>query len=365
MDGAGRGVDARCDADLLGHAPPFGGSAGSVFRAGRLRRFAAAAARLGASWASRCFLLLLAGLLCPSAAVADGTIFPPAISVGLVPPVGFSLAPGRPSFLRGDGASIVVAELPAGVEAQLALGVTPPGLLRAGMIETGRREVALAQARRGLLLTVKHLLVSGASSQTVSSWILLAAGEGVVAVVTATVPSEQPDPADVEAIERSLMTVRFRHLELAERRAALPFSFIEAEGLRFAGAFGGSAVILTPSGRIGSGAASSSLVISLSLRPVRSAEGESAAARSAMQTLAGLTELRIEREERISLRAGGGIVLEARARDQGSGRDVQVAQWLIWLPDGRTFRGVLQADRGEYGRVLPAAARVMDSLALR
>ncbi|MFQ3622908.1 MAG: hypothetical protein SNJ73_05115, partial [Acetobacteraceae bacterium] len=227
------------------------------------------------------------------------------------------------------------------------------------------REVSLAEQRRGLLLTVTHRVASGGSAQTVSTWILLAAGEGVVGVVTATVPSERPDAADAEAIERSFATVCFRPLDAAARRAALPVSFTEAEGLRFAGSSGGSAAILTPSGRLGGGAAPTLLVIALSLRPVRAAEGDSAVARSAMQTVAGLTKLRIEREERISLRAGGGILLQGTARDRDTGRQVRVAQSLLWLPDGRTLRGVLQAQPIEYERLLPAAARVMESVSLR
>lgn len=301
-------------------------------------------------------LLALAGV-----ARADA-IFPPGSALGLEPPPGFVPAIGFTGFERpADGASLVLVEAPPEACADMRAAMAARDRLAVQGIEFSEsRPFALASGE-GQLFTGVHRTANGPYAK----WALVACGGTATALVTAQVFGFPPGYAVAEEIEAVLATLAFRPLTLEDRRAALAFTFAEAEGLVLREVAGGGTAVLTPPDAPRA-PATPVVLIDAAREPAPAAADEEAVARQMARPRGAYANIEVLAEQRAPF-AGreDAIRIDLRALDRSAGRPVRVLQFVAFRASGGYIRLLATALDSDFAGLLPAFERIAASVEVK
>ncbi len=282
----------------------------------------------------RLFAGLMVGLCLILPAHAADPVFAKGGSVGLVPPAGMTPSELVQGFEdRGARASILIAEMPPPAYQEVRDSFSnAAALAKQGVTIEKRRDVELAGGVKGQLLSG----FQSVGTVALRKWILLAAGEGTTALVTAQLPDEAsaryPDPA----IEQALLSVVFRPPPTTEELLAkLPFRVSPLEGYRVVKVLGGSAVLLDQGPERRAGWRRPAL-FRRRLRHGRRARRRSAELRAAGRRLGAgrARDSGWSAAGRCASPASRASRSSPRARTSKTGKPVKVAQWISF---GRSF----------------------------
>lgn len=292
----------------------------------------------------------VAGVLLAISTLAQ-LVFPPGSSLGLTPPSGMTPSRGFTGFQGPNNASIVMAELRGAEFARLGTEMTAAQLATRGMIERSRRDFPLPGGT-GLLIEGEQRVDVAGGPITMTRWLLLVPATGMVGMVTLQLPQADATPEKRAEIERALATVVVRIEDVTARRAALPFAFTDAPGLRLVETMAGtSAVLMPPGSPFGTPEATRHpmLMIVTSVSRATIPPGtEAALADTQLRRIAGTPDLTIAPSESGTLAGHASVLLRAEGTPARGAKPLRYAQWLAVLPDGRNHG---RAGAGALGQV--------------
>ena len=308
-------------------------------------------------------LLAALGLIASaSLALAAEAAFPPAGSVGLVPPPGMTPAKAFAGFEHRSGASILIAEMPAEAYGPLVEKFTPEAL-RATGFEAREAGMPLGVVGgEGRVLRGRQ----AANGLAYAKWVAVVRGGAATGLVTVQVPEAARGQVPDEAVEAALSTIAFRSPgSLADQMAALPYGVGDLAGFRPVRTLMGNALMLTDGPKdIDPDGVQPMIVVAPSLGRAAVPTGqEGAFARKALASFREIKDVTVTGEERTS--RDGAVVHRLRAAgvDPKSGRAVVLTQTIRFDPAGYLrILGLAPADRTE---ALARAERVAASVTMR
>ncbi|WP_052341604.1 hypothetical protein [Salinarimonas rosea] len=262
----------------------------------------------------------------------DQVTFLPGASIGVAPLPGM-----RPSsrFLGfenpQDGTFIALITAPAEEWDAISQRYSPENLPAQGYSEPVREEIAVEGASEAFMVSGEQRLQQ---SLTVDKWVVAARTPEQVALVIAQRVPLQPAYTR-QAIEAALETIALRAPPgLEEQIAALPFAIGDRAGFRAVRVTGGNSVLLTQGEDNVVQAADQPVVIVAASQEISPPEDRrDDFARRALQGLAGLTDVRIERSQ--GFRQGNADWHEIQATaTEPSGVPVVVQQTLRFTDSG-------------------------------
>lgn len=258
-----------------------------------------------------------------AAARAADVQYPKGSHLGLVPPPGLQLDPGKPGFRDPDNnVTILLLELP------------PPAYqgIRGAMITSKAKEHGIIIDRRETLFTPAGALLLSAGEDTTHKarkWMLLGEMPGFTALVMVDIPDTAKSRYPDSAIYAALKTLSLRKVPIAEQLSLLPFKLTDLAGFRIVAVMGRSAVVLTAGGSdeihdadqphllIGIGAA----------RTVPSSDWPRLAELMFIN-VPGYTDKRITDSEMIRIDGTPAYEVRGEAKDAVTNSPVQMVQWL-------------------------------------
>jgi hypothetical protein len=281
----------------------------------------------------RLFASLMVGLCLILPAHAADPVFAKGGSVGMVPPAGMIPSELVQGFEdRGARASILIAEMPPPAYQEVRDSFSnAAALAKQGVTIEKRRDVDLAGGVKGQLLSG----FQSVGTVALRKWILLAAGDGTTALVTAQLPDEASARYPDAAIEQALLSVVFRPPPTTEELLArLPFRVSPLEGYRIVKVLGGSAVLLTKGPNdVLDGADQPYFVAAYGMGDVRDDDRPSFA-RRAVASVPGVREIRLERGGPLRIAGQPGFEIIAKGEDVKTGKPVKLAQWISFGRSG-------------------------------
>jgi hypothetical protein len=305
-------------------------------------------------------VLALLALAWPAHAV--DVVFPAGSRVGLAPPPG--VTPSRGFFGFEDGpnnVAIVVSALPPEAYDELARSTSATALKQRGLTFEKREELTLA-AGKGFLVIARQEV----EHMKLRKWIVAVAASDLTALVTVQVPDAAGEAYPEAAIHAALSSVTVRStVPVEEQLTLLPFTVGELAKFRVGGVMAGRAVILTDSAIDALGpAVDPHLVVAIAPGGPAQATDRDNFARDVFASIPNLRDVRLTSSE--PLRVGGqqGHQIMARGKDNRTGDDVTVVQWLRF--GGGAYLHMVGVARTDAW--VPAYARfrqVRDSIDLR
>ena len=300
-------------------------------------------------------LLALAFTLVVSAACAD-PVFPPGSRIGLVPPAGMTPGAAFQGFEdRATGAMLVVTELSAQSYARVAQDFAPEQM-RAGGMETIARETLALPSGEGLLVVARQT----ENGVAMRKWALLALADDMTAVVIATLPEAARDAYPDVALRAAFASVVVRgKLPPDEMLAVLPYRLADLGGFRLLRATPDGTAVLTfgPNDTTLPAEQPYFMVAPRAVEPPQPAERDRFAQR-ALMGFVNRPDLRIVTSEQLRIGGAPGHQIIAVGKDDRSGDDLVLVQWL------RFGSGVLQmfgiARRDQWDAVLPRMRALRD-----
>ncbi|MEH3143811.1 MAG: hypothetical protein PGN34_00260 [Methylobacterium frigidaeris] len=308
---------------------------------------------------------VLGGLVAALVALPAGAaepVFPPAASVGLVPPSGMTPAKGFAGFEHRSGASIIIVEMPPEAYGQISEKFTPEALRATGFLVKGEAEALPVAGGEGRLLRGTQ----SANGLTYAKWVAVAKGAAGTGLVTVQVPEAASKQVSGPAVEAALRTIAFRaKAGIAEQMAALPYRVDETAGFRPVAVFAGNGLLLTDGPKdVDPDRSQPVVIVTPSLGKVAVGPGqESAFARKALATLKDLTDVAVTDEERTT--RGGSVVVRLRGTgtDAKSGRPLAMSQTMVF--DGPGYLRIVAFADPDKADALARAERVAASVSPR
>ena len=306
---------------------------------------------------------LVAGLVASTApALAAEPVFPPAGSLGLVPPPGMNPAGSFAGFEHRSGASIILVEMPPEAWDQINGKFTPEALAPFGFRVRGGPEPVPVAGGEGFVLRGTQ----SANGLSYTKWVAVVRGGAGTGLVTVQVPEKAAKQLPPPAVEAALRTIAFRpKASLTDQVAALPYTVGDMAGFRPMGVFAGNGLRLTEGPKDGDPEREQPVVIvtpSLGQVPVP-AGGEVAYARRLFTAQKDLRDVAITDEERSTRGEAVVVRLRGTGTDAKNGRTLGVIQTTVF-DGGRYLRVVGFADAGR-ADALARAERVAASVAMR
>jgi hypothetical protein len=297
-----------------------------------------------------------------SLAFAAEAVFPPAGSVGLVPPPGMTQAKAFSGFEHRSGASILITEMPAEAYGQLVEKFTPAALRASGFEARDAGASLSVSGGEGRVLRGRQ----AANGQSYAKWVAVVRGGAGTGLVTVQVPEAARGQVSDEAVEAALATIAFRAPgSLADQMAALPYRVGDLAGFRPVRTLMGNALMLTDGPKdIDPDGAQPLVVVAPSMGRAAVPEGqEGAFARKALATFRDIRDVTITDEERTAREGAVVHRLRATGTDAKSGRPVAVTQTIRF--DGPGYLRVLGLAPADRAEALARAERVAASVATR
>ncbi|TGE01751.1 hypothetical protein [Methylobacterium nonmethylotrophicum] len=301
------------------------------------------------------------GLFSAPALAADA-VFPPAGSVGLVPPAGMTPSKAFAGFEHRSGASILITEMPAEAYGLLVEKFTPEALRASGFSAQRAGEALAVAGGEGRVLRGSQ----AANGVTYAKWVAVVRGGTGTGLVTVQVPETARGQVPDAAVEAALATIAFRAPgSLADQLAALPYTVGDLAGFRPVRTLMGNALMLTDGPKdVDPDGTQPMVVVAPSMGRAAVPEGqEGAFARRALATFREIKDVTITEESR-AIRDGAVVVrLRAAGADAKTGRPMAVTQVIRF--EGPNYLRVLGLARTDQPEALARAERVAASVAMR
>ena len=294
---------------------------------------------------------------------APAPVFPPGLSVGLVPPPGMEPATAFSGFQDAAAkASILVAELPATAFAVISKLDDAALRQRAAITVLRRRSLKIGGAPALLLAGTQAAAGAGdrqGDRQGDRKWVLVAGAPALTAMVTVQVPAAAARGYPDGVVEAALATVAFRQgAPPADALAALPFTLGDLAGFRVVRALVGGSVLLTE-GRLDTdpNLAQPRLIVSWQRQPPVPPALRESYARRRLE----VAQLRdpVYSPTEVFQQGGDWLLIEATGADFASGRATYAFQALLFAGNG-----VLQAFGLARAELRPAVAPRFRKVAL-
>ena len=300
-------------------------------------------------------LLALAFTLLVSVAVAE-PVFPPGSRIGLVPPPGMTPSASFQGFEdRASGAMLVVTELSVHSYAKVAQDLAPEQMQAGGMEEIAREKIPLPGGE-GLLVVARQT----ENSVAMRKWALLALADDLTVVAIATMPETAREAYPDAALRAAFASVIVRDkLTADEMFAVLPYRLADLGGFRLLRATPDGTAVLTlgPSDTTLPAEQPYFMVAPRPAEPPQPAERDRFAQR-VLTAFLNRPNLRIVSSEQMRIGGAPGHQILALSRDDRSGDDFVLVQWL------RFGSGVVQmfgiARRDQWDRVFPRMRALRD-----
>jgi len=298
----------------------------------------------------------LAFLLLAAPAFAAEPIFPPGSRIGLSPPAGMTPAASFQGFEdRARGVMLVVTELSAQSYAKVASDFAPEQM-RAGGMEVVARETIALSAGQGLLVVARQ----SENGVAMRKWALLALADDMTAIAIATLPEAAQGAYPDAALRAALASVVLRDkLSSDEMLAVLPYRLADLGGFRLLRANPDGTAVLTfgPSDTTLPAEQPYFMVAPRAVEPPQPAERKRFSQR-AMMAFVGRPNLRIVSSEPIRIGGVQAHEIIAESKDERSGDDLVLVQWL------RFGGGVVQmfgiARKDQWAAALPRMRTLRD-----
>lgn len=305
-------------------------------------------------------LAVCMGLMTP--AFAAEPLFPPAASIGLVPPAGMTPSTAFAGFEHRSGASIIIAEMPPEAYQQIVTGFTPERLRQSGFIVSGEGEPLAVSGGEGRLMRGSQT----ANGLVFAKWVAVVKGPAGTGLVTVQVPERAKAEVPPAAVETALRTIAFRAPgSLNEQIAALPYVVGDMAGFRPVRVLAGSSLILTKGPKdVDPDATQPLVVVASSLGQATVAKGqESALARKAFGSVASLKDITVTDENRST--SGSQIVIRLRGSAKHAKSDQPMSVMQMILFNERGYLRVVGIAPAAAGDAITEAERIAASAAFR
>jgi hypothetical protein len=266
-------------------------------------------------------------LVCiPAVAAAADVTYPPGSRIGLAPPPGVTVSKSFLGFEdRAHKVAIALTALPPDAYDALERTLTAEALGKQGVTLESRSDFPLALGKAVLVIGRQE-----AQGIALRKWILAASTRDLTALVTVQVPDAAQTAYPDAAIRAALASLAARDgIPADEQLGLLPFRVRELAGFRLGGLLAGRAVVLTdgaPDAPLRN--ADTHIVVAIVAGgPARASERDRFA-RDAFRTIANLRDVRINSSEPLPIGGQFGHQIMAQGKDQESGADVRVVQWI-------------------------------------
>lgn len=299
------------------------------------------------------FVMLLSSL-----PVAAQTLFPPGATIGVTPPEGMTPSNQFQGFENSaSGASIAIFELPAEAYARLGEGFAPTALREQGFGEVTREDVTIAGAEQAILVSGEQT----AGPTTLRKWLLVAKRPQQTALIVGQmIKGKEAYPA--EAMKQAVTSVAFREpLPLEEQIGLLPFTVADRAGFRPVRALGGNSLMMTDGANdVIQKAEQPLMILALSASGAPPEAQRDAFARAALGSLAGLSDLKVERVSTFRQQNADWHEIVAVGKER-EGVPVAVIQSLRFMPGGFVrMVGITKAETRD--DVMPRFRQVIDGV---
>jgi hypothetical protein len=297
-----------------------------------LARFDAIGCRVGGARMSglvRWVALAVALAAGPAAHAAD-PVFPLGLRIGVVPPPGLVASTTFQGFEDRDrSVAMALSELPPDAYAAIEQSFTVEALKAKGVDAEGRENVELKDGHG--FIVVARQQVGGV---TLRKWALVAATNDLTAIITIQVPAAAAEAYPDAACRASLASFVVRaNVPTDEQLALLPYELRDLAGFRIVKTLADGTALLTDGPKDAVGAAQQPYVlIGIPPVPAPAPSDREGFARRLLAATPGVKEIRIVRSEPLRIGGQPGHELIAEAKDEVSGTDVTMAQWLRFGP---------------------------------
>jgi hypothetical protein len=301
--------------------------------------------------------------LAASPAPAAEAVFPPAASVGLVPPPGMVPSKGFAGFEHASGASIVIAEMPAEAYPQLAAGFTPEALRATGFEARDAGEPLPVAGGEGRILRGTQ----SANGLAYTKWVAIVRGAPGTGLVTVQVPQGAADAVPAPAVEAALRTIAFRAaVSLSDQIANLPYAVGDMGGLRPVRVLMGNTLLLTDGPKDVDPEGTQALAVlspSAGRFAVPQGEEEDFAKKAFLGGLPQVRDVAVTKTDRAQRGEGTVVHLLGTATDTRSGRPLAVTQTMLFA--GVRYLRVLGVAGADQAQAMAGIERVAASVTLR
>ncbi len=305
-------------------------------------------------------LLALAFTLIVFAAFAD-PVFPPGSRIGLVPPPGMTPSASFQGFEdRTRGAMLVVTELSAQSYAKVAQDFAPEQMQAGGMEAIAREKIPLSGGE-GLLVVARQT----ENGVALRKWALLALADDMTAIVIATLPEAARETYPDAALRAAFASVVVRgKLSPDEMLSVLPYRLADLGGFRLLRATPDGTAVLTlgPNDTTLPAEQPYFMVAPRAAEPPQAAERDRFAQR-ALMAFVNRPNLRVVSSEQLRIGGAPGHQIIAASRDDRSGDDLVLVQWLRFGPGVVQMFGI--ARRDQWDTVLPRMRALRDGFGTR
>jgi hypothetical protein len=308
----------------------------------------------------RWLILIVVALALP--AHAADVVFPTGSRIGLVPPPGVTASKNFSGFEdASNSVAIMLAALPVEAFAGLEKSADAEALKRQGLTMEKRESLPLAIGKAFLVIARQEV-----ENLKLYKWIMVAATPELTALVTVQVPDAARSAYPDAAVRAALASLAVRAaVPIEEQLSLIPFKVGELAGFRIGGVIAGRAIMLTDAAAEATGPSNDpQIVVAVAPGGPAQAADRDNFARDAFRTIPNLKDVRIVSFE--PLRIGGlpGHQIMAQAKENATGADVTVVQWLRFGTGG-TMHLIAVARTDAWPQAYARFREVRDGIELR
>ncbi len=291
----------------------------------------------------RLSLAFLISLALTTAALAAEPVFPPGSRIGLVPPPGMIVGTSFQGFEdRANRVALLVSEATAQTYDRIAQDFTSEAIRAGGMQEVSRETLRLASGD-GLLVVTRQ----EENGTALRKWALLARTEELTVTIIGIVPDAAREAYPDAALRAAFASVVIRaKLTPNEMLAVLPYRLDDLNGFRLLRTAPDGTAVMTI------GPHDTSLPVEqpyfmITPRPVEpppAAERERFAQRM-MSGFLNRPNVRVINSEAMRIGGGPGYQIVAAGKDERTGDELVMVQWLRFGPGVVQMFGVARLDQ--------------------
>lgn len=289
------------------------------------------------------FLLVLFICVFGTAALAAEPVFPLGSRVGLVPPSGMTPATAFQGFEdRANRVVLLISEVSAQTYDRIAQDFTPEAIRAGGMEEISRETLPLASGEAQLVVTRQ-----GQDGTGLRKWALLARNDDLTVTVIGVVPEAAHQAYPDVALRAAFASLVIRaKLAPEEMLAVLPYRLDDLGGFRLLRASPDGTAVMTLGPQDTSLPAEQPyfMITPRPAEPPQAAERE----RFAQRMMAGFLNrpnVRVVNSEQMRIGGVPGHQIVAAGKDERTGDELVMVQWLRFGPGVVQMFGVARRDQ--------------------
>ena len=291
----------------------------------------------------RVLFALVISIMFGSAALAADAIFPPGSRIGLVPPPGMTAATSFQGFEdRAQRVVLLVSEVSAQTYNKIAQDFTPEAIRAGGMEEVSRETLPLAAGEALLVVTRQEQ-----NGTVLRKWALLSRSEDLTVTIVGIVPEAAREAYPDAAMRTAFASVVIRaKLTPDEMLAVLPYRLDDLGGFRLLRTSPDGSAVMTLGPQDTSLPAEQPyfMITPRPVEPPQAAERE----RFAQRMMAGFLNrpnVRVINSEAMRIGGKAGHQIVAAGKDERTGDELVMVQWLRFGPGVVQMFGVARVDQ--------------------